>query len=65
MEIRNFFQDDLIGSTWIDLSEIQLGGSLRYKLQDDQQRLARALVLLALLLGLGSESTTLSAGIHT
>ena len=62
---ETFFQDDLIGSNWIDLSEIQLGGSLRYKLRDDQWRLARALVLLALLLGLGSKSTSLSAGIHT
>ena len=48
----------------VDLCEIRLGGSLGCKPQDDQQRLTRASVLLALLLALGSKYTSLSAGIH-
>ena len=50
MEIwKDFFQvrGDLIGSTLVDLCEIQFGGSLGCKLQDDQYRLTRASVLLA------------------
>ena len=67
MEIwKDFFQvqDDLIGSTLVDMLEILFGGSLGCKLRDDQYRLTRASVLLAPLLALGSNSTSLSAGIH-
>ena len=46
------------------LCEIWLGSSLRCKLRDDQERLTRALVLLAPLLPLDSKSTSLSTGIH-
>ena len=67
MEIRSdIFQirDDLIGSTLVDLCEIRFAGSSGCKLRDDQQRLTRAWVLFVPLLGLASESTSLSAGIH-
>ena len=53
-----------MGSTLVDLCEIWFGVSLGCKLGDDQQRLTRALVLLAPLLALGSKSTSLSPGIH-
>ena len=62
----DFFQvrDDLIGSTLVDVSEIQFGGSLGCKLQDNQSRLTRASVLLARLLALASKSTSLSSAVH-
>ena len=62
----DFFQvwDNLIGSTLVDLCEIWLRDFLRWKLQDDEERFTRTLVLLVPLLALSSKFTFLSAGIH-
>ena len=56
--------DDMIGCNLVDLFWIWFAGSLWCKLQDDQWRFAMASVLLPPLLGPGSKSTSLSAGIH-
>ena len=62
----DFFQvrDNLIGSTLVDLCEIQFRGSLKWKLCNDHWRLTNASVLLSSSVSTGSRSTSLSTGIH-
>ena len=56
-------QDDLIGSTKVNLYELALKDCFRDKLGEDQSRLARASVLLVPVSALGSRFTSLSAGL--
>ena len=53
----------IIGSPLIDLCEIWFGGSLGWKLRDDQQRIPGVFGLLAFL-AVDFKSTYLSAVIH-